>query len=56
MTKSKVVGPHIQLDTLQRFILFALAVARSKKTSVVGSGVVRPPESNSEAFRGNLVA
>ena len=37
VTKSKVVGPHIQLDTLQRFTLFALAVARSKKTSVLTS-------------------
>ena len=27
MTKSKPVGPHIQLDALQRFTLFALAVA-----------------------------
>ena len=33
VTKSKVVGPHIQLDTLQRFTLFALAVARGSKTS-----------------------
>ena len=37
MTKSKVVGPHIQLDTLQRFTLFALAIARSRKTSAVVS-------------------
>ena len=35
VAKSKVVGPHIQLDTLQRFTLFALAVARSSKTSVL---------------------
>ena len=34
VTKSKVVGPQIQLDTIQHFALLALAVARSKKTSV----------------------
>ena len=34
VAKSKVDGPHIQLDTLQRFTLFVLAVARSSKTSV----------------------
>ena len=43
VTKSKVVGLHVQLDALQRFILFALAFARSRKTSVstVVFGVVR---------------
>ena len=40
VAKSKVVGPHIQLDTLrlQHFTLFALAVARSSKTSVCVEG------------------
>ena len=28
VAKSKVVGPHIQLETLQCFTLFALAVAK----------------------------
>ena len=42
VTKSKLVGPHIQLDTLQRFTLFALAVARSRKTSVHGNSARYP--------------
>ena len=41
VAKSKVDGPHIQLDTLQRFTLFVLAVARSSKTSVHFLGIAQ---------------